>query len=142
MTDCIFCKIIAGELPSYKVYEDDYSLAFLDIHPVHQGHTLVVSKKHYADFLQADTDTLTKLSGITKKVAKAVTEGVEADGCNVTTNNGHAAGQVIFHLHWHIIPRFEGDGLKLWPQGEYKEGEALKALEQIRHAITILNPVP
>ncbi len=131
MTDCIFCKIVNGEIPSYKVYEDDYSFAFLDIHPVHPGHTLVIPKKHYEDFLEADADTLATLSEITQKIAKAVTGGVGADGCNVTTNNGRAAGQVIFHLHWHIIPRFEGDGLQLWPQGEYKEGEAVTVLDQV-----------
>ncbi len=132
MTDCIFCKIVFGELSSYKLYEDEHTLAFLDIRPVHQGHALVISKKHFADFLDTDTETLTRISDVAQKVAKAITEGMHANGCNVMTNNGAAAGQVIFHMHWHIIPRFTGDGLKLWPQGEYGDGEAEIVSSKIR----------
>ncbi|MBI4272647.1 HIT family protein [Candidatus Uhrbacteria bacterium] len=131
MADCIFCKIISGEMPSYKVYEDEHTCAFLDIHPVNKGHALIISKKHYADFLEADGDTLARLSLVAQKVARAVKESLDADGCNVTTNVGTAAGQVIFHVHWHIIPRFKNDGFKLWPsQGDYNEGEA-QAIKEV-----------
>lgn len=132
MTDCIFCNIVSGELPSTTIYEDEHSFAFLDIFPVNKGHTLVVSKKHYADFSQTDADTLARIMQATQRVARAVYTGTGADGFNISTNNGAAAGQVIFHIHWHIIPRFSGDGLKLWPEGTYGEGEAERIGGQIR----------
>lgn len=123
MTDCIFCKIIAGELPSWKVYEDEHTVALLDLYPVHKGHTLVVPKKHCVDFVSADSECLQSVLATTQNVSRAVISATRADGCNITTNNGAAAGQAIFHLHWHIIPRFENDGLHLWPQSEYTDGE-------------------
>ena len=132
MTDCIFCKIISGELPSYSLYEDEYTFSFLDIHPVNKGHVLVISKKHYADFLDVDTETLIALTKSAHTISQAVKKGVSADGCNVTTNAGAAAGQVIFHMHWHIIPRFKDDGLKLWPsQGDYTQDDAQAIQEAI-----------
>lgn len=130
MPDCIFCKIVAGTIPSFKVYEDEKIIAFLDIHPIHSGHTLVVSKKHYADFLEADATTLAHISAATQHIAKAVKMAMNADGCNIASNVGTAAGQSVFHLHWHVIPRFALDGLTPWPQKEYKEGEA-KATQEV-----------
>ncbi len=138
MAECIFCKIIVGELPSYKLYEDDHTFAFLDIHPVSKGHVLVISKKHYGDFLEADIETLEYLTRSVHKIAQVVKKGVSADGCNVTTNVGVAAGQVILHMHWHIIPRFTSDGLKLWPsQGDYTQDEATIIADQIRMSIAL-----
>ncbi|MDP2630515.1 MAG: HIT family protein [Candidatus Uhrbacteria bacterium] len=130
--DCIFCKIIIGELPSWKIYEDEHTLAFLDIFPVHKGHALVVPKKHCTDFVSADPECLRHVHEVAQKVAKAVIAGTNADGCNVTTNNGVAAGQEVFHLHWHIIPRFENDGLHLWPQSQYADGEKETVQENIK----------
>ncbi|MBI4599672.1 HIT family protein [Candidatus Uhrbacteria bacterium] len=130
MIDCIFCKIIAGELPSWKVYEDDHAVAFLDIHPVHEGHTLVVPKKHCTDFVSADENCLRSVIVATQKVARAVLAATEAGGVNITTANGSVAGQSVFHLHWHVMPRFENDGFRLWPQSTYADtGVELMASE-------------
>lgn len=123
MEDCIFCKIIVGELPCWKVYEDENAIAILDLSPVHKGHTLVIVKKHFADFISVEPVCLPSLLKTIQNITRAVVRATGADGCNVTMNNGAAAGQTIFHNHWHIIPRFDGDGIALWPQGTYADGE-------------------
>lgn len=130
--DCLFCRIIAKELPCTVVYENESLFAFLDIHPVNKGHTLIVPKKHSEDFLSSDDAMLSGLMPSVKCIASAVMRGVEATGCTISTNNGRAAGQVIFHLHWHIIPRFSDDGLKMWHGKEYKEGEMEEVTGNIR----------
>ena len=135
MNDCIFCKIIKGELPSSKVYEDEHVVAFLDIHPTRPGHTLLVPKAHCNDFLDCNPEVGTQLIKAAQKVAAAVVKGVGAEGFNLGVNNGRAAGQIIFHLHMHIIPRKAGDGLKPWGQGEYAEGEMESIAEAIRNAV-------
>ena len=134
MNDCIFCKIIDGTVPSWKVYEDEHTLAFLDLYPSSKGHALVVPKKHCADFLSADKECLAPVLEVTQKIARAVIDGTGAAGCNISTNNGKAAGQLIFHLHWHVIPRFEGDGLAMWPQAPYADGEAEQTAQKIKTA--------
>jgi len=131
--DCIFCKIIAGEIPSYKVYEDEDNFAFLDIAPVSHGHTLVVPKKHYANLEEIGEEELSQLIKAVKKIGKAIKEGLGVKGYNATMNNNQVAGQVVPHLHFHLIPRKEGDGLELWPQGKYNEGEEEKVLEAIKN---------
>ena len=118
MQDCIFCKISTGEIPSDKIYEDEQVFAFLDIRPVNKGHALVVPKKHAKDFLEVDAATLTETVTRVQKIAKAVMKATGAGGFNLHVNTGSAAGQVVFHLHFHIIPRFEGDGIKMWPYSE------------------------
>ena len=130
--DCIFCKIVAKELPSTIVYENELLVAFLDIHPVSAGHVLVVPKNHTNDFLSTDDVLFSNLLPSIKSIASAVVKGTGAHGCNISTNNGPAAGQVIFHLHWHIIQRFFDDGLKLWHSKEYREEEMEKVAESIR----------
>ena len=135
MNDCMFCKIIAGEIPSYKIYEDEDTLAFLDIAPVNYGHTLVVTKKHYANMEEISDDDLCKLIKAVKKVGKAIKEGMGAEGYNINENNDPVAGQIIPHIHFHVIPRKENDGLHLWPQGKYREGEAGKTAEKIKDAL-------
>ena len=135
MEDCLFCKIIKGEIPCNKIYENDKVFAFLDIAPVNKGHALVIPKEHHKDLLDMPDDILAEVAIISKKVAKAVIEATNADGFNIGKNNGKAAGQVIFHSHMHIIPRFENDGFKHWPQGKYEEGEAEKILESIKEKL-------
>ena len=130
--DCIFCRIVKGEIPSAKVYEDDNVYAFLDIAPVNKGHTLVVPKKHSRDLFEMDDRDACKVMEAIKKIAPAVKEGVKADGIIVSQSNGKAAGQVIMHAHFHIIPRFENDGLKLFPQGKYEEGQIEEVAEEIK----------
>lgn len=135
MDACIFCKIVAGDIPAHKVYEDDAVIAFLDIHPVNKGHVLVVPKKHSTDYMHAEAETLQAITLAAQKVAGAVTSAVAADGFNIGINTGGAAGQVIFHLHWHIIPRFHDDALQLWPGRSYGEGEAERLAGEIRAAL-------
>jgi histidine triad (HIT) family protein len=133
--DCIFCKIVRGELPSHKVYEDEKTLAFLDIRPVNAGHTLVVPKAHSENIFNiAPTDWLA-VAEVVRMLAIAIEKGVGADGVNIAMNNREHAGQVVHHPHVHIIPRFKGDGLKLMPQRDYAEGEAEATLAKVRAAL-------
>jgi histidine triad (HIT) family protein len=131
MDDCIFCKIINGEIPSSKVYEDEEVFAFLDIGPVNKGHTLVIPKEHHETIVDIPDDLLHKVIVVVKKLSKAVKEGVGADGFNVLMSNHEAAGQVVPHAHFHIIPRLSSDGLKHWPHGKYDEGEMDSVKEKI-----------
>lgn len=136
MTDCLFCKIIKGEIPCSKIYETDKAFAFLDISPVSKGHTLVVPKKHAVNILDIEAKDLDAVSSVVRKIAPAIKKAMNADGLTITSNNGSAAGQVIMHSHIHIIPRFKDDGLKLWPQGEYKERERQETAEKIVNLIS------
>ncbi|HUO50329.1 MAG TPA: HIT family protein [Candidatus Paceibacterota bacterium] len=136
MNDCLFCKIIAQELPSFTVYEDDATLAFLDIHPVNPGHTLVVPKQHATNIFDIESASWSHVAETVRKVASALEKGLEADGVNLMMNNREHAGQVIDHPHMHVIPRFVGDGLKLWPHKEYKDGEAQTLVEKIRATLS------
>jgi len=114
--NCIFCKIIAGEIPANKVFEDDKFIAFLDIKPNNLGHTLLVPKNHHKNIFDLPNDLLEKLGKHIQIVAGAVLKGTEASGVNVGMNNGETAGQIIWHAHIHLIPRFSGDGLVHWKQ--------------------------
>lgn len=131
MNDCLFCKIIKGELPSSKVYENDKILAFLDISPVNKGHTLVIPKEHYENIYDIPEEILKEVIAAVKKISIAVKKGVNADGISIGQSNESSAGQVVHHIHFHIMPRFSDDGLKLWPQHSYEEGEIDKIKEKI-----------
>ncbi|HAS84522.1 MAG TPA: HIT family protein [Candidatus Yonathbacteria bacterium] len=134
--DCLFCKIIAGEIPSTKVYEDDTVLAFLDIHPVNIGHTLVIPKTHHANLYETPDDDLAHMIAVVKKLSIAVKGALSADGINIEMNNDPVAGQIIFHTHLHIVPRFEGDGFTHWHGSRgYNEGEANKVAEKIKDSL-------
>jgi len=130
MNDCIFCKIVKGELPSYKVYEDEKTLTFLDINPVHKGHVLIVPKKHSETILDTDEEILKELIVVTKKISKAVYEGLKCDGFNISMNQFKHGGQVVPHLHIHVIPRFKEDGLGAWPPKEYESEEEKKEIQE------------
>jgi histidine triad (HIT) family protein len=130
--DCIFCKIIKGELKSYKVYEDEETLAFLDINPVTNGHILIVPKNHYETIEEISEDKLGVLMKAIKKVGAKVKNAIEIEGYNVSLNNGSVAGQIIPHLHFHIIPRRENDGLSPWPHKQYEEGIAEELTKILR----------
>lgn len=129
---CVFCKIISGDIANYKVYEDKNTLAFLDINPVNSGHILVVPKKHLENTEEADEETLCQIIKTVKKVGKAIKDGLRVEGYNVMLNNGAVAGQVVSHIHFHLVPRLVDDGLKLWPQKKYKTGEAEAILNKIK----------
>lgn len=125
MDTCIFCRIAAGEIPSATVYEDDLFRAILDIAPAHKGHVIILPKVHADDLLSAPEEVAARLLPVAQKVAVALKKTVHCDGVNILQNNGTAAGQTVFHLHMHVIPRFDGDGiLPTWPQGAYADGEA------------------
>lgn len=116
--DCIFCRIIAGEIPSHKVYEDDATLAFLDINPASHGHALVIPKEHAADLFSLSSDALAATAKTTQTVARLLQRGVRPEGINILQNNGPASGQVVFHYHVHLIPRWSGDrALSMWKPG-------------------------
>lgn len=135
MEDCIFCKIIKGEIPCTKVYEDDKVLAFLDIAPVNKGHTLVIPKEHNERLADISDDLYAIITKTVRKISQAVMKAAETDGCTVIQSDGKTGGQLVPHLHIHIIPRLKDDGLKFWPQGKYEEGEAEKTAEKIRKSI-------
>lgn len=120
---CIFCQIIAGKLPSYQIYEDDKSLAFLDIKPSNPGHILIIPKKHSASIEDISEADLSHLSKIIKKIGARVKEVLDCQAYNIVLNNGVLAGQEILHLHFHIIPRYQNDGLKCFTSGKYQSGE-------------------
>ena len=106
--DCIFCKIVRRQAPSSVVYEDEWIMAFMDIRPVSEGHTLVIPKKHFVDVFDTPNDELAAMYVLSKRIALAVKKATGADGITIVQQNGEAAGQDIFHIHVHIIPRFEG----------------------------------
>lgn len=110
MSDCIFCRIAAKEIPATVVYEDDDVLAFMDIGPIIKGHALVIPKQHHDPVTETPDDILAKLHIVAKRVAQAQMNALGADGVNIMQNNGAAAGQEVPHIHVHVIPRFEGDG--------------------------------
>lgn len=110
MQDCIFCKIVAGEIPSCKVYEDEHTIAFMDIGPLVKGHTLVIPKQHCDPLTAASPDILAACMQSVQRVMQALQKALNADGVNLHQANGAAAGQVVPHLHFHVIPRFANDG--------------------------------
>ncbi|MFA6410182.1 MAG: HIT family protein [Candidatus Buchananbacteria bacterium] len=133
--NCIFCQIISGQIPSTKIYEDDKVLAFLDIAPVNDGHTLVVPKKHYVNLEEVPEADLCEIIKVVKKIGKAFKQGLGVLGYNINENNDPIAGQIIPHLHFHIIPRIENDGLQLWPQRKYPNGTMQEVADQIKKAL-------
>jgi histidine triad (HIT) family protein len=131
--NCVFCKIVSGELPSSKLYENSDVMVFLDINPVNKGHALVIPKKHYDNIYVTPEDTLANMITVAKIVSRGLKAALKAEGVNVTMNNDSAANQIIFHSHMHVIPRFMGDGLGPWSsKGPYAPGEA----ERMRDKIT------
>ncbi len=134
--DCIFCKIVKKEIPSEKIYEDEATLAFLNIKPVNLGHALVISKEHFSNIYETPDEVLSAMIKTTKKLSIAIKKAVNADGINIAMNNNLAAGQVIFHSHLHIIPRFSNDGHELWHGKEvYKENEISEVARKISREI-------
>ncbi len=134
--DCIFCKIISREIPANIVYEDDFSLAFLDINPINIGHALLLPKEHYENIFDISEELLAKLSVNSKRLALAVKKSLNADGVNVISNNGHASGQLVFHAHIHIIPRYDDDGFTHWKgKRGYNDGEAKEVAGKIKTAL-------
>ncbi len=133
MTECIFCNIVAEKIPAWKIYETEEILAFLDIFPVQEGHTLVIPKKHYEQFLDTPQYLFLELADAVKKIVPAIQKVFFFDAFTLTQNNGSAARQTVAHAHWHIIPRREDDGLQMWPQGTLKDGKEIS--QKIRNEL-------
>ena len=136
MSNCVFCKIVAWETPSQRVYEDDKYIAFLDINPVNFGHTLIIPREHYPNFQETPDEVLEGMMRIAKKITPAVLAAVSASAFNVTFNSGVEAGQAVHHVHLHLIPRHADDGHKLWKgRDRYAEGEMGATAKKIEELI-------
>ena len=123
--NCIFCKIIAGEIPSATIYEDEDFKVIMDISPAAKGHAIILPKKHCADLYELDDSTASKALMVARKVATAIKAEFNCDGLNLLQNNGEAAGQTVFHFHLHLIPRYRKDQVNItWAHGKYGDGEA------------------
>lgn len=138
MADCIFCKIVAGEIPCFKLYEGDHVLSFLDINPAHEGHCLLIPKKHAQDIRDLDEQAAARILTVAQKLVKAMDQTLKPDGYNLVQNNGVAAGQEVLHFHMHLVPRYNARGKNgsakqaLHPEGyEYKASmDDLKSLAE------------
>lgn len=136
MSDCIFCEIVKKAAPASIVYEDDTVLAFLDIFPIIKGHTLVIPKKHFDSLEDCDEDVAKHLMAVIKKLNLAVKKSTKADGILNEVMNGEAAGQEVFHLHYHIVPRFYNDGFGwFYPKGYRDKEEERSSLDDVATSI-------
>jgi histidine triad (HIT) family protein len=134
--DCVFCRIRDGQIPSTRVYEDARTIAFLDINPLNDGHTLVIPRTHAATLFEADEADLQAAIATAKRVARAIRSALHADGLNMLQANGAAAFQSVPHFHLHLIPRFTGDGKGFdWPMVAGDRGRIQAAAEKIRAAL-------
>lgn len=115
MKNCLFCQMVQGKIPCYKLYENKQVLAFLDINPINKGHALVITKKHARNLFDVSKKDLEAAILATKKLSAKIKANLGAEGINLLQSNESAAGQEIFHLHFHIVPRFANDRLRLWP---------------------------
>jgi histidine triad (HIT) family protein len=131
--DCLFCKIVAGEIPSERVDEDERTVAFMDINPATRGHALVIPRRHAANLLEIDAEDLAATVAAAQRLARTATERLGADGVNLLNSCGPAAWQTVFHFHIHVIPRYEGDPLKLpWAPSPGDAEEIAAAAAQLR----------
>ncbi len=133
VSGCLFCKMVAGQIPVTKIYEDDVVLSFLDIGPVSDGHALVIPKQHFEKLHDCPSELLGEVCLRLGRIAAAVAKAMNSDGYNVLCNNGRAAGQLIEHLHFHIIPRNSGDSIfDHWPSYKYEKGKIEQIAAKIR----------
>ena len=131
MVDCIFCKIIKGEIPSVKVYEDDKFLVIISLGQTSKGHSLIIPKEHSTNILEMNTKLGCEMLELIQKIGKACIDGLDAEGFNIGVNTNSAAGQVIMHTHIHIIPRYNDDGLNMWGETESTEEDRVLLAEKI-----------
>ncbi|BFH72549.1 HIT family protein [Sulfurisphaera javensis] len=132
---CLFCGIINKELEGFFIYEDNNYVAILDKYPISPGHTLVIPKKHFENYLDADDNTLSELAKVVKIVSLGVKDAVKADGLRILTNIGESAGQVIFHLHIHVIPTWEGDYPELFKSFKPRREQSKEYYELLQKII-------
>lgn len=135
-SDCVFCKIAAGQIPSLQIFEDGTCLAFLDIGPLTDGHLLLIPRNHYEQITDMPEADVAALAGHLPRLVKAVVRATGAAGCNVLQNNGKVSGQFVPHVHFHLIPRREGDGLGYrWNAGKYAEGKGQQMQKSLQDAL-------
>ena len=133
MSDCIFCKIAAGEIPAASIYEDDDFRVILDLGPATKGHALILPKVHYSDLTDLPEELAAKAFVLAKKIVTGMKEVLPCDGYNVVQNNGSAAGQTVFHFHMHLIPRYKGDGAHiLWEPGKLTDETREEILDKTK----------
>ena len=133
MSDCIFCKIANGEIPSATLYEDADFRVILDLGPASKGHALILPKQHYADIYEIPEDVAGKAFALAAKMAKNMTAALDCDGFNIVQNNKAVAGQTVFHFHMHLIPRYEGDKVGLgWKVGTLTDKDKEEILEKMQ----------
>ena len=131
--DCIFCKIIAGEIPCHKLAETDQAIAFLDIMPVTRGHLLVIPKQHVEFVHEAEPELTAHMMSLATRLARAVKQALNCDGMNLILNCGACAGQVVPHVHLHVVPRYLDDGIHWpWPQGTLTDEAAVSLTAAIK----------
>ncbi len=135
MPNCIFCLIASGQAPAARVLETPGVLAFLDIAPVHYGHTLVIPREHYPTMLELPDDLWREMGSVSRQVAKALGDVLEAQGFNISMNNFPAAGQAVPHVHLHVVPRYFQDGLQLFPHQVYRPGDLEKTAARLRQIL-------
>ncbi|MBN1942980.1 MAG: HIT domain-containing protein [Phycisphaerae bacterium] len=136
-TDCIFCKIIAGEIPCAKLLEEEHALAFLDIGPVARGHALLIPKGHYQTLDEMPPEAAAAMFRRLPELVRAVQAVTECEGINVLQNNGRIAGQVVPHVHVHVIPREKAGRFSFnWPAGQYEEGQIDALAKAIRRRLS------
>lgn len=136
MEDCIFCKIARGEIPCAKICENDQALGFMDIGPINPGHALVIPRKHHATLLEMDVEDLQTCIVMAQQVARAIMKTLAPAGLNLLQNNFRAAGQLVEHAHFHLIPRRAQDGfLASWPAKSYCPGEMDRILLKLKDAL-------
>ncbi|MBR9707479.1 MAG: HIT family protein [Candidatus Diapherotrites archaeon] len=119
MTNCLFCKIVAGEIPAEKVYENEKTFVFMDLNPVSKGHMLVIPKEHATDIFDLNEDVAREILPTAKRVAEAALKTLNADGVNLLNANRKEAQQTVFHYHMHVIPRYVNDGIDAWAKSSY-----------------------
>lgn len=133
MSDCIFCKIANGEIPSATLYEDEDFRVILDLGPASKGHALILPKAHAANIYEMSDDMAAKAMILAKKMATKMTEALKCDGFNIVQNNGEPAGQTVFHFHMHLIPRYEGDQVGItWKPGTLTDEVKNEILEKLK----------
>jgi histidine triad (HIT) family protein len=137
MEDCIFCKIVNGDIPSHKLYEDEHTLAFLDIRPINPGHALVVPKAHAANILESSDEDMQRVMAVVKKITPSILKTVGSESFNLSANTGRAAGQVVFHTHLHIMPRHAADGYEPWQRDDDGHDDLGTLAQTIRAHIAV-----
>lgn len=132
MEDCVFCKIINNQIESKKIYENEKVLIILDINPIAKGHALVIPKKHFENIFDIDEEDLREIISVAKRMSLDMKEKLNAEGINILHASGKEAQQSVFHFHIHLVPRFKGDNLDVWPKSNYRELNFNEVADKLR----------